>query len=81
VAVTFASQLAWRSPWGWWTLMVAGLAATLFLARRARSASRPAEALAGVLRPPGRGSRRSSQPAHRPEWVSVTAAAFRLKAR
>jgi hypothetical protein len=52
VAVTFASQLAWRSPWGWWTLMVAGLAATLFLARRARPASRPAEALASVLRPP-----------------------------
>jgi hypothetical protein len=46
VAVTFASQLTWRSPWGWWTLMMVGLAATLFLARRTRSAARPAAVLA-----------------------------------
>lgn len=31
-AVTFGSQDAWRSPWGWWGLMVAGLALTLFFA-------------------------------------------------
>jgi len=29
VAVTFAAQLSWRGPWGWWTLMTAGLALTL----------------------------------------------------
>lgn len=29
VAVTFAAQLSWRGPWGWWTLMMAGLALTL----------------------------------------------------
>ena len=28
-AVTFGSQSAWRSPWGWWGSMVAGLALTL----------------------------------------------------
>jgi hypothetical protein len=50
VAVTFASQLPWRSPWGWWALMMAGLAVTLFLARRSRSASQPAQALANALR-------------------------------
>jgi len=28
-AVTFGSQSGWRSPWGWWGAMVAGLALTL----------------------------------------------------
>jgi len=32
-AVTFGSQSQWRSPWGWWGSMVAGLALTLFFAR------------------------------------------------
>jgi hypothetical protein len=27
--VTFLSQLPWRSPWGWWSIIVAGLAVTL----------------------------------------------------
>jgi hypothetical protein len=31
-ALTFASQLSWRSPWTYWTPMIAGLALTLFLA-------------------------------------------------
>ena len=29
-AVTFGSQSAWRSPWGWWGAMVAGLGLALF---------------------------------------------------
>jgi hypothetical protein len=33
VILTFASQAPWRSPWGWWVPMVAGLGLTLFLAR------------------------------------------------
>lgn len=47
VAVTFGAQLSWRSPWGWWGLMILGLALTLLLAgvpgRAAspRSAARP----------------------------------------
>jgi O-antigen/teichoic acid export membrane protein len=36
VVVTFAAQLDWRGAWGWWTLMVAGLAVTLYLARRSQ---------------------------------------------
>ena len=32
VAVTLGSQSSWRSPWGWWAFMVAGLALTLFFA-------------------------------------------------
>jgi hypothetical protein len=32
VAVTFGSQSSWRSPWGWWGSMVAGLALTLIFA-------------------------------------------------
>jgi hypothetical protein len=32
-AVTFASQAPWRDPWGWWVLIVAGLALTLYCAR------------------------------------------------
>jgi hypothetical protein len=32
-AVTFGSQSPWRSPWGWWGCMIAGLALTLFFAR------------------------------------------------
>jgi hypothetical protein len=32
VAVTFGSQSSWRSPWGWWAFMVAGLALALFFA-------------------------------------------------
>jgi hypothetical protein len=31
-AVTFGSQSAWRSPWGWWGAMVAGLGLALFFA-------------------------------------------------
>ena len=33
VALTYASQLSWRSPWTYWAPMMAGLALTLFLAR------------------------------------------------
>ncbi len=32
-AVTFTSQAPWRNPWGWWSLIVAGLALTLYSAR------------------------------------------------
>jgi hypothetical protein len=32
-AVTFASQSPWRSPWGWWTVIVAGLVIVLYCAR------------------------------------------------
>ena len=32
-AVTFASQAPWRNPWGWWALIVTGLALTLYSAR------------------------------------------------
>lgn len=32
-AVTFTSQAPWRNPWGWWALIVAGLACTLYCAR------------------------------------------------
>ena len=32
VAVTLGSQSSWRSPWGWWAFMVAGLALALFFA-------------------------------------------------
>jgi len=31
-AVTFGSQSAWRSPWGWWGSMIVGLALILFFA-------------------------------------------------
>jgi hypothetical protein len=31
-AVTFGSQSSWRSPWGWWGFMIAGLGLTLFFA-------------------------------------------------
>ncbi len=31
-AVTFGSQSSWRSPWGWWGFMLAGLGLTLFFA-------------------------------------------------
>jgi hypothetical protein len=47
IGVTFASQLTWRGPWAWWALMVAGLAVTLFLARRSRPAPQPAEVPGG----------------------------------
>ena len=33
VALTYASQLMWRSPWTYWAPMIAGLALILFLAR------------------------------------------------
>jgi hypothetical protein len=33
VALTYASQLSWRSPWTYWAPMIAGLALTLLLAR------------------------------------------------
>jgi hypothetical protein len=33
VALTFAAQLPWRSPWTYWAPMIAGLALVLFLAR------------------------------------------------
>jgi hypothetical protein len=44
VALTYASQLSWRSPWTWWAPMIAGLALTLLLARvpRAVPGRRPA---------------------------------------
>jgi hypothetical protein len=32
-AVTFTSQAPWRNPWGWWSLIVTGLALTLYSAR------------------------------------------------
>ena len=32
IAVSLGAQSSWRSPWGWWGLMVAGLALTLFFA-------------------------------------------------
>jgi len=32
VIVSFGAQSEWRSPWGWWGLMVSGLALTLLLA-------------------------------------------------
>jgi len=32
-AVTFASQSAWRSTWGWWTAIIVGLALVLSCAR------------------------------------------------
>jgi len=32
-ALTFASQLPWKSPWTWWAPMIAGLVLALFLAR------------------------------------------------
>jgi len=41
VAVTFGSQSSWRSPWGWWGFMVAGLALTLFFAGAPREEPRP----------------------------------------
>jgi hypothetical protein len=41
VAVTFAAQLDWRGVWGWWALMVTGLAVTLYLARRSQPALAP----------------------------------------
>jgi hypothetical protein len=40
-AVTFGSQSTWRSPWGWWGSMVAGLALTLFFARIGPRSSPP----------------------------------------
>jgi hypothetical protein len=59
VALTFGSQSPWRSVWGWWGFMVAGLALTLLFAGvPRRSAAAPdATALAGVA--PGAGSTRS----------------------
>jgi hypothetical protein len=41
ILVTFAAQLSWHGPWAWWALMVTGLAVTLFLARRSRTAVLP----------------------------------------
>lgn len=32
-AVTFTSQAPWRNPWGWWVLIVMGLACTMYYAR------------------------------------------------
>jgi hypothetical protein len=39
--LTFVSEVSWRSPWGWWAVMIAGLGVTLFFAR-ARPAPRSA---------------------------------------
>jgi hypothetical protein len=47
ILVTFASQLSWHGPWGWWTLMVSGLAVTLFLARGIRVAVLPGSLVPG----------------------------------
>jgi hypothetical protein len=49
VALTFLSQVQWRSPWAWWTPMVAGLALALFFARPRRRAA----AVPQVLPEPG----------------------------
>ncbi|MBV9452463.1 MAG: hypothetical protein JO345_41910 [Streptosporangiaceae bacterium] len=37
--VTFVAQAPWRDPWGWWAPVIAGLALTLFCARRASGPS------------------------------------------
>jgi len=37
--ITFVSQAQWRGPWGWWALMVMGLAGTLFFAGVPRRAT------------------------------------------
>ena len=54
-AVTFASQAPWRDPWGWWLLIMAGLALTLYCARPPRL-SLPAIATPTV-EAPGAGAR------------------------
>jgi energy-coupling factor transporter transmembrane protein EcfT len=54
VAVTFGSQSSWRSLWGWWGFMVAGLALTLFFAGVARRRTPAA--------PPGATARASTAP-------------------
>ncbi len=45
IAVSFGAQSTWRSPWGWWGLMIAGTALTLLFAgipaRRDRVHQRP----------------------------------------
>jgi len=46
---TFAVQSSWRSPWGWWAAMIAGLALVLFSARPRRG---PAYAGVTVTRLP-----------------------------
>jgi hypothetical protein len=33
VALTFAAQVPWRNPWGWWAPVIAGLALMLYSAR------------------------------------------------
>jgi len=47
VALTYASQLMWRSPWTYWAPMIAGLALILFLARI------PPSTWASQVSPPG----------------------------
>jgi hypothetical protein len=64
VAVTFGSQSAWRSPWGWWGLMVAGLALTLFFAgvpREREDRAFPDTSRCEVLSWAGRGRRRAAR--------------------
>jgi hypothetical protein len=48
IAVTLAAQLDWRGAWGWWALMVAGLAATLYLSRRSQPALVPRPLASGA---------------------------------
>jgi hypothetical protein len=43
-AITLASQATWRSTWGWWGLMVVGLALTLYFARVPRRRAVPSSA-------------------------------------
>ena len=43
-ALTAASQIPWRDPWGWWAPMVAGLGLSLFLARVPLRIPRPGSA-------------------------------------
>ena len=52
VALTYASQLPWRSPWTYWAPMIAGLALTLLLAHVPARTSAPQAKLPGGDSPP-----------------------------
>ena len=53
VAVSFGAQSGWRSAWGWWGLMLAGLALTLFFARARGRTLRLPRAPGALPVPPG----------------------------